>query len=313
MKSRLNHKEGISLIWVVVFCTLLILVATIMTNQIVLESHISIRFDSSIRAYNAARSGINWGTYYLSSDGALTDQHIVGLKLTDSDSTYDVDINVTTKEIVSKGHSNGVIRVLKYTYTLPAATVTIPATTIANSSTAVQAPGDKQFGFSFNFWKSVPFDPTIPLEFGIENSTTENSIKVIVGDDGITLRVIDGTNPAVSKKIIFDSTRGNVNAQYGAKALISYIPGTGVQLELQTRDTDDNDLCFQRVTVPLVNIALAGRTVTFSGAKFVGTTLNVDTSDESLPSIGVLKVSDAGDNSIFYIDQFTTNNLTITP
>ena len=69
----LNKKSGISLIWVMLLSSLLILLATIMLTITTAESRMTLRVDNSAKAIAAAESGIAWAKSYLRDYKATID------------------------------------------------------------------------------------------------------------------------------------------------------------------------------------------------------------------------------------------------
>lgn len=318
--NKMLAKRGISLIWVVIFCSLLILVATVMTSVIVMESHLSGNFDDSLQAYAAAKSGVAWGTYYVDQNGPST--------LTRSFSSYDTatppnkiadyEVTISGDTITSIGKvNNGTItRKLVYTFVDNGYDpLKVPYADIKTDSYVVSTPANESFSYQYNTWFSV--GSTAATIFGIsETLPLQNYIKVTINpsSDVATLTVSSTPNAGgaqvVASKSIDDLNgpgSGSLDRDFAMRATVTYHKGIGVELQMDTKDTTGARMkCHKRVMVSTI-----GNTLNFTdAARFYtnGTAfapMNVNGND-------VTRITN-GATTFLYINTLRKKGLTVTP
>jgi uncharacterized protein (UPF0333 family) len=67
MGTILKKKKGIALLWSLVISLVMLLISGTMVSIIVKDSQSSVRIEESAQAYAAAKSGMDWGIWYLNS------------------------------------------------------------------------------------------------------------------------------------------------------------------------------------------------------------------------------------------------------
>ena len=176
-------KKGVALIWAVVLCAVLMLIATIITTAVIKESQFSVRVDSSVRAFSAASSGIEWGKYCIQDNleknagspepaAACYGPNSFTIASNPNNEEYTVTILKGSElpspsyKITSVGKVGiDVKRVLEYKYT-----AVDMASVENNELTSPNAINFKNsFTLSYDFWLDK-INPASRVEFGVENS-----------------------------------------------------------------------------------------------------------------------------------------------
>ncbi len=278
-------KKGVALIWAVILCAVLMLIATIITTAVIKESQFSVRIDSSVRAYSAASSGIEWGKYCIESEAeknagnpsppdpaaaCLNDIKTFNINSTPNNVKYNVVITGASPRYVIKSTGEvgtDVKRTLEYVYSA------VPLTGILNGNLgSVSNLGlSGSFLLSYDFWVV----PSSQSEFGVQNTASGSQrITVLytpydVGNERtLRLKVTDGTKTVISVPIILNNNllKDGITDSYRVKLEIRYIDKNTVTLTIKRRYNPSFELeyCTNRVSVDLTKITDPEMMATFN-------------------------------------------------
>jgi len=253
-------KKGVALIWAVVLCAVLMLIATIITTAVVKESQFSVRIDSSVKAYSAATSGIEWGKYCLQTEleknsgvtipdpaqECLDAERLFLIQSEPIDSSYRVGI---TKEsdggylITSTGTvGSEVKRVVQYKYK----DVNLSSITVDGGYPALDViptppgPLSKSFVLSYDFW--VPTGSP-GSEFGFRDNAG-NIMKVVYDPSNSGEMYLETKNNGVTKqshKISLEENElstidpSGVDKPYRLRVEVKYLNNNSITLTLKRR------------------------------------------------------------------------------
>ncbi len=341
-------KRGASLVWTIIICSVLMVVATTMATAVIKESQMSVRMDDSARAYAAAESGIEWSKWCLSdysSDGCFSSitpslwRELDGTPLPAGEfvpreyalgtAKYSVAISANCQKsaavcpsaytIKSTGSSGTVNRAIEYSSSQDASKVGFGPKDdgsgyIDNLKSNLDIPGS--FTAEFSYWQprsTTPLD-TDSLSFIKGN----DSINIIFYSDGLNLKVkkngLDVENPVSAAKITypagFDRSR-----PYGTKIRLTYVAGVAARLDVL--DGTSQYLCIGSRTVGITTPLVFGSGTALSSLAGSSTFLKIDASTDTGSSItqsgaSIYKYTVPGLRA-GYFGPFTTTGVDYTP
>ncbi len=272
------RKNGMALIWSVVICSLLMLIATIVASTIIKESQMTVRIDDSTIAYAAAESGIAWGTKAIDTHIAkggtgVPGVNIYSFNINKAKSEVSFVFNATSKvyTINSTGVSGNTKRKIVQWYESKTLTaVNLTGLPYASSPAAVfNGPGS--FTLQFDFWVDSLLNT---YDFGLQS---RNGGKLLLrskstGLEFVTKKSSAASDPEVVKPIDLGGTTISLNQPYAIQVSINYINNTSASITISKRDTTNNyeiDSCIRKVSVDLTNVNMGGFTsLVFSPAPF---------------------------------------------
>ncbi|MDD5693268.1 MAG: hypothetical protein WC437_02845 [Patescibacteria group bacterium] len=314
-----NTKKGMALIWAVVMCSLLMLIATIVAGTIIKESQMTVRIDDSTIAYSAAESGIAWGTKAIDDyvtgggtgvPGASVYSFTINKAKTEVSFAYNATSEVYTIE--STGTSGNTKRKIVQWYESKAlTTVDLPNLPYAASPKANVFTGTKSFIFQFDFWEDSTLNT---YDFGLQSSTG-GYLKFRSAPSGL-LQFVTKKSAAATEvvKTIVNPAAGDtpisVSQPYDIQISISYIKNTSASITISKRDATTGyvvDNCTRRVSVDLTNVDMGD----FTSLVFSPTTLSRITNNN--PVIGdndVLRIGSSPTN-VAYVDNIVQKGLTV--
>ncbi|MEI7690659.1 MAG: hypothetical protein WCI63_03475 [bacterium] len=247
-------KKGVALIWAVVLCTVLMLIATIITTSVIKETQFSVRIDNSVRAYSAASSGIEWGKYCLQSqlekNAGTTTPDPASLCMSanptftiksPSDAKYTVNISKVGLNYVIKSTGQAgtdVKRVLEYVYQKA------DLTPISNGDlnlTVLNSPNgyDKGFSLTYDFWVIGNY----PIEFGVRDASNSQKITVLFNNTAQTMSLSAKNNTVTSNpstislgdNALSTTDTYGIGVPYQLQVQIKYLHNNSATLTLKRR------------------------------------------------------------------------------
>ena len=270
-------KKGVALIWAVVLCAVLMLIATIITTAVIKESQFSVRIDSSVRAYSAASSGIEWGKYCIQDNleknagttnpaEACYGPNIFTIASSPNNEVYEVtilkesDLPSPIYKITSIGKVGAdVKRVLEYKYTA------VDIVLVPNNELSNAIDFKNSFTLSYDFWLDQT-NPAGRVEFGVETSTSpKQKIGVVysnVNNGEMSLLVTkDGSTNFSSKAIDLSSLELATykDEPYWLNIQLKYVYQNSAVLTLRRRYSNSSnpdlqnklDYCSARTSIDL--------------------------------------------------------------
>lgn len=236
-------KKGVALLWVLVLSTVLMIISGTMVNTIIKESRFSISIEDSVKAYAAAKTGIDWGAAELANEKSTV---AAGTIIIEKDAagaaivTTDVTINRTTKIVTSTGKSGNVRRRLEYHSTSNLGTRINPSK-IPNDTPV--GPLNESFTLQFDFWGKPN---TSEVVFGLRNTAAvlanSTQMSLVMYQSKLYLQVYDSDTGVGSKFNVIDI---NTKAQYQwisnadpyqYRATIKYVKDTSAVLTIRKRE-----------------------------------------------------------------------------
>lgn len=230
----MKNRKGVALIWTLILSTILIITSTTMVSYIIKDSQFSVRIEESTQVYAAAKSGAEWGRWYLSQNGNnAVDEYNFNL-LTDNE---DNETQVVIAPLDSGGYSissestaNGVTRKLKYSILNNAFTPVVLKTPIANiNTTPLGASNRESFTMQFDLW----FADTTPANFEL-GAYDKNNNKLyfsLVGNTFNLTAVSNGSSLPIGTLVAQASTTKN-NPLNSYRVQIIYLKNTAARLKV---------------------------------------------------------------------------------
>ncbi len=280
------RQRGASLVWTVIVCGVLMIVATTMSTAIVKESQMSVRMDDSARAYAAAESGVTWAKWCLASRGvsggcftttnmaeALWDSsgNILGpyesgtFKITDTKNevSYKVTITagcsldqITAKTcagadyiILSRGSSGTVNRSIEYSLGKSTSEVAYNNDTVTSSQNRLE---DKltingSFSAEFYYWQPEPANPLDTKILKFKNIVNDSYVGVELLANGFDIASSNGTK-TTNTTIPVDTT--TLSRPFGTRISLQYIKGVAFKMDVYSlSETSGKYVCSGTKTV----------------------------------------------------------------
>lgn len=269
------EKRGVALIWAIVMSMILISLGTIMSSQIITESKMILRADDSLKAYSAAKSGVEWakdfinkeyqadgftcgGTGWNGSD--LTGPNAKNIKIDGISTKVSISSEVPGGLCPSHGKIfisslatlNGVNRQIDYTVAKPTMSTVDKDNDVAddtniNKVLSVSGSFVEQFDFWTNgqgFW--IGEETIVHLGIGLEKTTNKTGIyfRLYDKDRVVLIAMKDGKVVASSRDICISNQSTSCAAgpdidltkSKAIRVRIKYIDNTGAKIYVYRKD-----------------------------------------------------------------------------
>jgi uncharacterized protein (UPF0333 family) len=230
MESLINKKKGVALLWTLIICLVLLIVSGTMVGYIVKDSRASVRIEDSVQAYAAAKSGMDWGAWYVDNNVGpvpITKNNLV----LNTNPNVNVSVSITRTgafpneitTVESLGEVNGVQRQLHYTIS--------PSTPRTDFSSG---PIGGSFMMEFDFWTSSSLTP---FEFGVKNSSSVPVLYMRVDSaSGCAYLESRVTTPVTTSGCLDIGSDTNKSNVFHFKGTIKYVKNISATLEIAQRD-----------------------------------------------------------------------------
>lgn len=238
--NKLKQNKGVALLWTLIICLILMIVSGTMTGYIIKDSRASIRIEDSVQAYAAARSGLDWATWYTD----LENKEITGIENGHVFDDFEKEITLNADPLVT-------------------ATVTISGTIgDSGSSLIIDSTGlvnevQRKLHYEIRPASPITDGGILPNNFKMEYDFWYDSLNAnfIFGqkesDDSLGLgMIIEGNMPKCARLVVAPvtgqltsdcidlSNDTNLTEPYRYRATIIYISETIATLEISPRNTD---------------------------------------------------------------------------
>lgn len=230
------RKKGVALLWVLVLCSVLLIITGTMVSYITKESHFSVRVDESTKAYAAASSGIEWGKKeYPNLSIGQTTKYIKVQAGTDITAEVIVTKNANSGLIESTGTSGEVTRKLEYTVAKenfsPVPLNTSPELTEVSSSNT------GSFTLKFHYWYQAGVSAP-QMTFGVKDPSIANKYLAVNVDSNGYAKIVAGygvATPKTSSPIKLPPPDATVNHDkaFTYELELHYIKGIGASLRIK--------------------------------------------------------------------------------
>lgn len=264
MVNIIKRKKGVALLWTLIICFVLLIVSGTMVGFITKESQASVRIEDSVQAYAAAKSGLEWGNWYVKNYSRINPSG------GDINSTFTVPVSLNpvisakvliqfTKatgagKIESEGEINGVKRKILFNLS-GSQSYKWPAN--ANQPEILSPQICSSFKIQYDFWLDRNAYPFQDFEFGVANSVTGKNLYMNVDTySNVTYAGIQSagvTTPMpsivlVDKSVYAPTYQNDTNRTptepYNYRAELKYIKNLSATIEISRRSISGDDVVY---------------------------------------------------------------------
>lgn len=294
MRRTIKNKRGAALIWVTIFCSVLILISTTITGFILKDTRFSYKIGESYTVYGAAKSGVSWSQKYVENIGGSANlseypssvnqvfelnEIIVEVVIIKADDDPESECNIAdflycAESIAVHNNSNVTRKIVykdrKYQWDQKIAK---DYPDLKNND-LVFAESSESLGVQFDFWGN---DLNSNWELGIASPDSGGEIYIKFSDDDIKL--VAGHPTAIGDDPLYSTNFVEVESlhlqeEYAYRATLEYIKNASAVLTISKRYVDPTDFNYKLECVGVASLNLAS--INFGELKNIKTNIEFE-------------------------------------